>query len=297
MTRVDRYSPEDAVAVAALLQVISELPSVTAATFVSFAAQSFNHGGRDFRVVRDGRGGLVALLTSTLLEGASGLRHIRIAVHPEHRRQGIGTELLELAAAQTPVAARLQGTVQGSWRAAAGFLQHHRFEASRSELLMERRGPVDAPTPDGITLRPGTRGDDRAWMTLHEHGYGARDDFTPLRPQDTEAARRRTGFTLTIAERAGQVVGLCHGVELEPGEGLIESVVVHSCVRGQGIGRALTATALAELADHGVDRVTLNVVADNAPAIAAYRALGFTEYDRLLTYQRAITGSAARGRC
>ena len=49
---------------------------------------------------------------------------------------------------------------------------------------------------------------------------------------------------------------------------------------GMGIGRALTEACIACARDAGYAQLELDVVADNAAALALYQSLGFTEYGR-----------------
>lgn len=58
-------------------------------------------------------------------------------------------------------------------------------------------------------------------------------------------------------------------------EFLISRVAVDPLRRGQGLGRALVAHAVAAKRDEGFRRFRLDVAADNASAIRAYRAAGF----------------------
>jgi ribosomal-protein-alanine N-acetyltransferase len=67
-------------------------------------------------------------------------------------------------------------------------------------------------------------------------------------------------------------------------EGEIESIVVRPALRRQGIGHALCAWALREMA---VVEVHLEVRASNKGAQALYTALGFTESGRRRHYYRA----------
>jgi RimJ/RimL family protein N-acetyltransferase len=52
--------------------------------------------------------------------------------------------------------------------------------------------------------------------------------------------------------------------------------------RGRGIGRALIAALEGWAAEHGVERVILNVAEANVDAIRLYHALGYQEYDRAM---------------
>lgn len=57
-------------------------------------------------------------------------------------------------------------------------------------------------------------------------------------------------------------------------------VYVHGDAHGRGIGTELTRQAVAYAADAGHDGLLLNVHADNEPAVAVYRKLGFETVDR-----------------
>jgi ribosomal protein S18 acetylase RimI-like enzyme len=52
--------------------------------------------------------------------------------------------------------------------------------------------------------------------------------------------------------------------------------------RGRGIGRALIGHLEAWAAEHGVERIILNVAAANVDAIRLYHALGYGDYDRAM---------------
>ena len=66
-------------------------------------------------------------------------------------------------------------------------------------------------------------------------------------------------------------------------------VAVVDGFRGRGIGRALIGHLEAWAAEHGVERVILNVAEANVDAIRLYRALGYREYDRAM--RKTITPS------
>lgn len=66
---------------------------------------------------------------------------------------------------------------------------------------------------------------------------------------------------------------------------------VDRCARGQGVGRALLA-ALVSLAEASpvLEKLSLAVFADNAPAIGLYRAMGFVEEGRRVGEYREADG-------
>ena len=90
-------------------------------------------------------------------------------------------------------------------------------------------------------------------------------------------------FPLAATGGDGSVVGfICPFLILD--EGHILDVVVGSAHRGKGIGRLLTATALAMLRERGAVRVSLEVRVSNGAAITLYRRLGFVEAGRRKRY-------------
>ena len=61
--------------------------------------------------------------------------------------------------------------------------------------------------------------------------------------------------------------------------GAIGNVFTHPAYRGRGLATAATGAVAAALVRDGAREVALNVREDNAPAIAAYRRLGFTLHE------------------
>jgi len=70
-----------------------------------------------------------------------------------------------------------------------------------------------------------------------------------------------------------------HVVSREAGLAVVGNVLTHADHRGHGYAKATTSAVTAELLRY-CDQVALNVRADNPPAIAAYRRLGYQEYCR-----------------
>ena len=81
-----------------------------------------------------------------------------------------------------------------------------------------------------------------------------------------------------VAERDGSVVGYVvadsvsnRGTEV----GHVKDIAVHPEHRGEGIGSTLLTRALAVLGANGIDRVKLEVRAENDEALRLYRRFGF----------------------
>ena len=69
----------------------------------------------------------------------------------------------------------------------------------------------------------------------------------------------------------------------------IEDVFVSQDARGEGLGRALMEAVLERARERGCKRIELDVDADNEPALALYRSLGFGDY-------KAAAGNVLLGR-
>ena len=132
-------------------------------------------------------------------------------------------------------------------------------------------------------IRLGRPDDLDALVDLLRLLFGIEADF------DFDAARQRQGLVmllahekavLLVAERAGQVIGMCSGqLTISTAEGgfslLVEDVVVAKSWQGRGIGRELM-TALEQWgASRKVGRLQLLADRNNAAALEFYRKLGW----------------------
>lgn len=98
----------------------------------AFTRQSYNRDARDFAVVRQ-QTRILGTLTSTLLATTDlPLRHFRIIVHPDERRRGIGTLLLEQVERQDRGReVGQQCNCLASWGAGREFLRRSSFQVAR----------------------------------------------------------------------------------------------------------------------------------------------------------------------
>ncbi len=88
-------------------------------------------------------------------------------------------------------------------------------------------------------------------------------------------------WLLTEADPQDDLVGVdcgtIQGVIVSQTSGCIQNVGIIPSHRGQGLGRALVTQCLLGFQAAGMQRVTLEVTADNRAAVALYRQLGFTK--------------------
>lgn len=69
--------------------------------------------------------------------------------------------------------------------------------------------------------------------------------------------------------------GTIQGLATNSTQGSIQNVGVIAEFRGKGLGRALVLKSLAGFRRHGLLRVTLDVTAENKPAVELYQSIGF----------------------
>ena len=243
-----------------------------------------------------------------------------VVVHPRYRGRGYGRLLVEAALAQAP-GHRLRLWAHGdhpaarALAAALGFSEVRRLEQWRRSL----RVPLpEAPLPDGVRLRAFRPGDDdSAWLAVNAAAFADHPEQGGWTLQDLHARTAEGWFDpsgFLLAEQDGpdgrpELVGFhwtkVHGGDghghdpgHDPGDGHgheaigeVYVVGVSPAHQGRGLGRALTVAGLRHLRGLGLGQAMLYVEADNAPARAVYRTLGFTPWDTDVMFLRAAASS------
>ena len=97
----------------------------------------------------------------------------------------------------------------------------------------------------------------------------------PWREEDLLAELTTAGHTCYVALQNGQPVAFASFALSSPQDAELLQCAVAPALRRQGLGRALLAHALRQLAAAGATRCLLDVRASNAGALALYTRLGF----------------------
>lgn len=208
-----------------------------------------------------------------------------VVVDPPHRRRRIGTALVEAAAATDP---RVRVWAHGELPAAAALAEHLGYVRSRSLWRMRRplTGPDAAALPEprlpsGVEVRTFAPGrDERAWLEVNARAFAHHPEQGRMTEADLLDRERSDWFAADgffLAFRGDRLVGF-HWTKVEDGtEGEVYVLGVDPDEQGSGLGKALLLAGLRHLArpGSGLDAVTLYVEADNEPAVALYRKLGF----------------------
>jgi mycothiol synthase len=238
-----------------------------------------------------------------------------LAVSPTARRRGVGTALLdELVRRADEQPGRMRLWAHGTDTAAAQLAAARGFHRIRRLWQMRRSlyAPLDpVALPPGVALRAfDPERDVDAWLALNARAFTDLPDQaawtrTDLAHRMAEAWFDPTGFLL--AERSdGALVAFhwtkVHGHTHHPDEahghdhphpgvshdpiGEVYVVGVDPAARGQGLGRSVTLAGLHHLRARGLSSALLYVDADNVPAIALYRSLGFAPWDSDTLFRR-----------
>ena len=150
-----------------------------------------------------------------------------------------------------------------------------------------------------VRLRPIVAADVDALTAIVESSDVARwwPNYDRARVED-EALHPDEEETKWAIEHDGRVVGMIQAAEETEAEFRHAGIDLYldPAVRGRGLGPDAIRLVAAWLIDErGHHRLTIDPAADNAPAIRAYRKVGFREVGRLRRYQRMADGSWADG--
>jgi mycothiol synthase len=238
--------------------------------------------------------------------GGFALRHSEIldlAVHPESRRQGVGTAL---AVEAVPQGRHVDAWSHGDHPGAARLAELFGVPRERELVIMRRPlsglGPVQVP--EGVEIRSFQPGDEQALLDVNasafahhpEQGHMTLEDF---RERTSESWFDPAGLFLAVPADGGQDSDLppllgFHWTKVhrdeDPPYGEVYVVAVNPKAAGRGLGTVLTGVGLQHLKDQGLDSVVLYVDGDNDPAIAVYTGQGFEVQRTEVQYRGTSSG-------
>ncbi|WP_018158055.1 mycothiol synthase [Demetria terragena] len=209
---------------------------------------------------------------------------VEVAVHPDHRRQGFGGSLVREILQERPAA---RFWAHGKLPAAQSLAEGAGLEVVRELWRMER--PLAAgfnaepALPTGFVARAFQAGQDEdAWLRVNARAFVNHPEQGRMNRADLEARMGEDWFDpdglILIEDAATGSLAASHWTKIpadSPATGEVYVVAVDPDFQGRGLARPLTALGLAHLAGRGVSTVELYVEADNDPAVATYRKIGF----------------------
>ncbi|SDO44621.1 mycothiol synthase [Nakamurella panacisegetis] len=227
---------------------------------------------------------------------------VELFVTPEHRRQGLGTELLH-AALDRAGAVWAHGDLAPARALAA------RLGLVRSRELLQMRRPLSrswaaaqvaaSALPAGVRLRTFVPGrDEEQFLGVNARAFDwhpeqGRLDLAGLRAEMAQEWFDPDGFFLAVDEH-DTVLGF-HWTKVHRDGAVplgeiyvlgVDPAAVRNGERVRGLGTPLTAAGLAYLAERSATAM-LYVEGDNLPARNLYRRLGFEVFTTDVVYRRA----------
>jgi mycothiol synthase len=241
--------------------------------------------------------------------GADGVGVVELAVHPNYRNQGVGVRLVEAIKELRGATglAGLKAWSHGNHEAAAELATAYGFVPERElwkMVLVRRPHESTPPLPEGVQIRPFEPGrDEDAWLAANRAAFAHHPEQGQLRRSDLEARMAEEwfdpqGFFLAV-DGEDRILGF-HWTKVHPAHGEhralgeVYAVGVVPEAQGRGLGRVLTLQGIDYLHGLGLATVMLYTDADNIPAVAMYRRLGFTVWDRDILYSTAPAEGEAR---
>jgi mycothiol synthase len=216
----------------------------------------------------------------------------QLVVAPDHRRQGIGTQLLQrlIMESTTPLRVWAMGDTAASRALAAGA----GMVRQRELLIMERplAGELPEPVvPRGVQIRTFEAGqDEHEWLRVNaaafaQHPEQALIDIDDLRDRMAEPWFDPKGFF--VATRDNAMIGFHWTKQHQDQLGEVYVLGVAPLAAGQGLGKALLLTGLRSLQERDSTRAELYVEADHAAAIQLYLTYGFATASRDVMYAQS----------
>ncbi|VXB69668.1 Mycothiol acetyltransferase [Arthrobacter sp. 9AX] len=234
---------------------------------------------------------------AAVVEETDGTGVVEIAVHPSYRNQGVADRLVGALQDRRGFHG-LKAWSHGNHEAAADLAARYGYVPVRELWKMRMTTAAadlpDAAMPDGVAIRTFVPGQDEdAWLAANRAAFAHHPEQGSLTRADLDARMAESwfdpaGFLLAV-DGEGQLLGY-HWTKVHPRHGShpaigeIYVVGVTPGAQGSGLGKALTVAGIKHLQDQGLHAVMLYVDADNAPAVALYRRLGFTRWDMDVMY-------------
>jgi ribosomal protein S18 acetylase RimI-like enzyme len=211
-------------------------------------------------------------------------------VHPGYRQQDIGTNLLDFSLGVSAAMGYGSALVICEDRepVAVEWLRRRGAVLDSSELRMVLAlesgppRPADAPR---LALRRAETADRAALVALLEQGFG---QMTTDMLHAMLGGLDHATEEILVGSHDGALVATLR-LYRTPRRSMVYGLVVDERLRGRGHGRAAMLAALDIVAGRGEREVSLEVLPDNAPAVALYRSLGFRT-STTYRYMRLPTG-------
>jgi len=233
-----------------------------------------------------------------------------LVVHPDRRRAGVGSAVLD----RLRHAGATEVWAHGDLPASRGFAGAHGLRSIRLLHLLGR-GLTDAdaaaPTfPAGFELASFRPGDEDAWLAVNAAAFASHPEQGQVDAAALAALMAQDWFDpsglLMLWAPDGRLAA-SHWTKVDPEQavatptgllpaGEVYVLAVSPAFQGRGLAGPMTAAGLAHLTSRGLRHVVLYVDDDNSAAMATYRRQGFTPLatDRQYAVPHAVPHAVPR---
>jgi len=227
---------------------------------------------------------------------------VELVIHPEHRRSGIGSQLLKQAIEICGEKMRLWS--HGDLPEARVLAQSNNFIKVRTVIQMSKDLTEISPINCDYQIRSFLPDlDNQAWLTLNKQAFAHHPEQGNWSHSDLSIRLNEDWFDekgFFVAEDKDQLIGFCwtkihgghsHSHETESDHhdhepiGEIYVMAVSEEYEGRSIGKALTITGLNYLKYQGLSSAMLYVDEENKKAVNLYKSLGFVESGKDFMYK------------
>jgi mycothiol synthase len=213
----------------------------------------------------------------------------QLAVSPDHRREGVGSQLLQrlITESSTP----LRVWAMGDTPAAQALARRAGMIRKRELLIMKRRldGELPEPVmPVGVQIRTFAPGqDEHEWLQVNAAAFAHHPEQALIDLEDLEDRMAEPWFDpngFFVATREGVMIGFHWTKQHQDQIGEVYVLGVAPEAAGQGLGKALLLTGLRSLQQRGSKLAMLYVEANHRTAVELYLTYGFATASRDVMY-------------